>query len=98
VKSLSKQERLDLAFDAIAPNDYEAVCARFLQHGDLAIELSHRVEDLLWSRENWPQITTRTRREVAEALDAFDAIWLEADGLLNLVKRHWVLLSPEWSF
>ncbi|WP_093575564.1 hypothetical protein [Amycolatopsis rubida] len=97
-KPLSKRQRLDMAFDAIAPSDYEAVCASFLKHGDLTIELSNRVEDLLWSRENWPQITARTRREVAEALDAFDAIWLEADGLLNLVKRHWVLPSPEWSF
>lgn len=98
VEPLSKQQRLDRAFDAIAPSDYEGVCAAFLQHGDLTTELSHRVEDLLWSRENWPQVTARTRREVAEALDAFDAIWLEADGLLNLVKRYWMLTSPEWSF
>ncbi|WP_163508964.1 hypothetical protein [Fodinicola acaciae] len=98
VKSLSKQERLDLAFDALAQNNHEAVCARFLQRSDLAIELRHRVEDLIWERENWPQITTRTRRDIAEALDAFDAIWLEADGLLNLVKRHWVPRSHEWSF
>lgn len=98
VTSLSKRQRLDLAIDAIAPSDYDAVCARFLQHGDLTIELRNRVEDLLWSRENWPRITARFRREVAEALDEVDAIWLEADKLLDLVKRHWVLPSPEWLF
>ena len=98
VTSLSKRQRLDLAFDAIAPSDYDAVCARFLQHGDLTIELRNRVEDLLWSRENWPRITARFRREIAEALDEVDAIWLEADKLLDLVKRHWVLPSPEWLF
>lgn len=95
---LSKQQRLDRAFDAIASSDYEAVCARFLQQGNLSIELRNRVEDLLWSRENWPLITVRVRRELAEALDAFGAIWSEADGLLDLVKQHWVLHSPAWSF
>lgn len=98
VTSLSKRQRLDMAFDAIAPSDYDAVCARFLQRGDLTIELRNRVEDLLWSRENWPRITARFRREVAEALNEVDAIWLEADKLLDLVKRHWVLPSPEWLF
>ncbi|CCG02435.1 hypothetical protein [Blastococcus saxobsidens] len=98
VTPLSKQQRLDRAFDAISPSDYEAVCARFLQQGNLSIELRNRVEDLLWSRENWPPITARVRRELAEALDASGAIWSEADGLLNVVKRHWVLHPPAWSF
>lgn len=98
VTSLSKQQRLDRAFDAIAPSDYEAVCARFLEQGNLSIELRNRVEDLLWSRENWPPITARVRRELAQALDASGQIWSEADGLLDLVKKHWVLQAPAWSF
>jgi hypothetical protein len=34
------------------------------------------------------------RRELAEALDESGAIWSEGDGLLDLVKRHWVLHPP----
>ena len=41
VTPLSKQQRLDRAFDAISPSDYMAVCARFLQQGNLPIELGN---------------------------------------------------------
>jgi hypothetical protein len=44
VTPLSKQQRLDRAFDAIAQNDYEVVCARFLQQGNLSIELRNGVD------------------------------------------------------
>ena len=88
--SLSKQQRLDRAFDAIAAGDHQAVCVRFLRQGALSTDLRNRVEDLLWSREAWPRITVRVRRELADALDTCVAIWSEADALLDLVKQHWV--------
>ncbi|WP_037322452.1 AbiJ-related protein [Amycolatopsis thermoflava] len=97
-ESLSKRQRLDQAFLATPPSQYDSVCARFLERGGLSPELRSRVEDLLWSREDWPPITARIRREVAEALDACGEIWLEGDGLMALVKRYWVLPSSNWSF
>lgn len=98
VRPLTKQQRLDRAFEAIPPSDYEAVCSRFLRRGGLPAGLQIRVEDLLWSREGWPEMTARLRRELAEALEASGPIWLDADGLLELVKRYWALEPPAWSF
>lgn len=88
---LTKRQRLQAAFNNLDSREYPEVLARFLNRGDLPPELLHRVEDLVWARQQWPEITERVRREIAKALEQAAPIWENADGLMALLGRIWVL-------
>lgn len=96
--SLSKAERLEAVLAQIDAEDHLAVLQRFVDRG-LPPGQRNQAEDLIWSSQQWPEIETRTRREIAEALDEVGPIWSDAEGLIALVQRRWVDPDPAslWS-
>lgn len=87
-----KKDRVQHAFAQLTAEHYPAVLRYFLDRG-LPASQRNQAEDLLWAREDWPTITERTRREIAEALESAAPIWSDADGLWNLLRRLWILES-----
>lgn len=94
---LSKRQRMEAVFAMINIEDYLAVLQRFVNRG-LSPEQRNQAEDLIWSSHEWPVINTRTRREVARALDKVVPFWSDADGLIALVQRRWVDLDAASSW
>lgn len=87
---LTKRQRLQQSFDLLDSCHYPDVLTRFLERG-LPPPLRNRVQDLLWAREQWPEITERVRRDVADGLEQVVPIWESPDGFMELVHRLWVL-------
>jgi hypothetical protein len=77
-------------FDRLDTTRYPTVLSRFLDHG-LEPQLRNQVQDILWAREQWPEITVRVRRDIIDALDKLETIWKDADGFMSLLRRLWVL-------
>jgi len=89
---LSKAQRMEAVFAMIDAEDYLAVLQRFVDRG-LPPEQRNQAEDLIWSSQRWPVIDTRTRREIADALDRVGTFWSDTDGLIALVQRRWIELD-----
>jgi hypothetical protein len=90
---LTKAERLDAVFAGICSEDYLKVLQRFVDQG-LPPEARNAAEDLIWSSQLWPAVDARTRREVAQALEAAGPFWSDPDGLLTSVERRFVDHDP----
>ena len=56
-------------------------------------EDTFRMEECLWSASDYPAISNRVRREIADRLEGM-ALWVDSDGFLNAVSRLWVLETP----
>ncbi|MEJ1110901.1 MULTISPECIES: hypothetical protein [unclassified Kribbella] len=93
---LTKHQRCLRVFDRLDADHYPAVLTWFLARG-LPPPARNEVQDVLWSREQWPVIPERVRRDVAAALDTLAPLGEEADGFMALLHRLWILetdLSP----
>ena len=49
-----------------------------------------KIEEFLWKNSDYPVISKKIRREIAESLEG-EELWVDADGLLNSLSRLWVL-------
>lgn len=86
----TKTQRMQYVFDRLDTSRYPTVLSRFLK-GGLEPELRNQAQDILWTREQWPEITTRVRRDIIDALDKLDTIWNDAEGFMRLLRSLWVL-------
>lgn len=91
--ALSKAKRMEAVFAQIDRGEYLFVLQRFVDRG-LTPEKRNLAEELIWAAQTWPEIDTRTRRKVAQALDSVGQFWSDADGLVALIKRRWVDCDP----
>jgi hypothetical protein len=80
-------------FAGIRSEDYLKALQRFVDQG-LPPEAPNAAEDLIWSSQSWAAVDARTRREVAQALEAAGPFWSDPDGLLTSVERRFVDHDP----
>ena len=69
------------------------VAAHFVGRYPVAEQQDERVfkiEELLWKNSDYPVISKKIRREIADGLEG-EELWVDADGLLNSLSRLWVL-------
>ena len=51
------------------------------------------IEECLWSASDYPAISRRARRVIADRLERL-SLWVDPDGFLNAVSRLWILETP----
>jgi hypothetical protein len=88
--SLTKTQRMQEVFDQLDDQRYADVLRRILGRG-LPPGLRNRAQDSLWALEQWPQITERVRRDVAESLERDGLTIVNPNGLMNMLHELYVL-------
>ena len=87
---LSKRQRIDWSFAALASEDLPAVAGRILAGGLLNAAERNALQDALWAGRSAVDVPRRTRREIARDLDLGD-ITLKPDRFMALLESLWVL-------
>ena len=95
--SLTKREYIESRLGKLEgdPALIQSVAIKFTQQYPVSegYEDTFRIEECLWSASDYPAISKRARREIADRLEGM-ALWVEPDGFLNAVSRLWVLETP----
>lgn len=86
----SKKERMSACVNAIQDEALSSIAERLLTKFSLRPADRNAVQDALWTNAGYPEITKRTRREIANIL-APDDLYIEARRFDRLLGNLWVL-------
>ena len=87
---LTKWQRIEWSFAALADEDLPAVAGRILAEGQMNAADRNALQDALWAGRNAVEVPRRTRREIAQDLDLGD-VTLKPDRFMALLDSLWVL-------
>ena len=96
--ALNKREYLQSRIDQLQDNPEltRQVAAHFVERYPVVEqqdEAVFKIEELLWKNSDYPIISKKVRREIADGLEG-EELWVDADGFLNALSRLWVLEDP----
>lgn len=94
----SKRQRMEVSFDALSDKDLPHVAERLLLLHPPDPITRNQIQDVLWSDAGTPEIPKRFRREVAQALDVVEDLFLDAQKFHDLLDKLWVLNDDPFSF
>ncbi len=86
----TKRQRLDQCVESLQGENLPQIATRLLAEPMLGRAKKHPIQDALWSIQNPPQIPTRTRRELAQALD-LDDLAHDPERFRAALSRWWPL-------
>jgi hypothetical protein len=87
---LTKWQRIEWSFAALADKDLPAVAGQILAGGALNAVDRNALQDALWAGRNAVEVPRRTRREIVQDLDLGD-VTLKTDRFMALLDSLWVL-------
>jgi very-short-patch-repair endonuclease len=87
---LTKQQRIEWSFAALADGDLPAVAGRILAAGPPNAADRNALQDALWAGRNSVEVPRRTRREIARSLDLGE-VTLKPERFMALLDSLWVL-------
>ena len=95
---LTKREYLQSRIDQLQDNPEltRQVAAHFVERYPVAEQQDETVftiEELLWKNSDYPIISKKVRREIADGLEG-EELWVNAGEFLNALSRLWVLEDP----
>ena len=95
---LTKREYLQSRIDQLQDNPEltQRVAAHFVERYPVEEQQDERVftiEELLWKNSDYPIISKKVRREIADGLEG-EELWVNAGEFLNALSRLWVLEDP----
>jgi hypothetical protein len=93
----SKKERMSACVDAIQDEEIPAIAERLLSKFPLRPADRNALQDALWTNEGFPEISKRTRRDIAMALSP-DDLFIDATPFDRLLGNLWVLSSEPFAF
>jgi hypothetical protein len=93
----TKKDRMSACVDAIQDDDIPDIAERLLTKFSLRPADRNALQDALWTNAGFPEITKRTRREIATALEP-DDLYIEASPFDRLLGNLWVLSNDPVAF
>lgn len=89
----SKRERVNASYYDVPDESLPELAERILRSGLLSTDRRNAVQDCLWAAKPYPEITKRTRREIARTIDIGDLVHAP-DSLMSALADLWDLDRP----